>query len=51
MLAVVGALLVQTTEEVEELIKRAERKVEMVFLETARQSESSEHDLVPEHIG
>ena len=43
--------IVQTIEEVEDLIKRAEPKVEMVFLETARQSESSEHDLVPEHIG
>lgn len=43
--------IVRTIEEVEDLIKRAEPKVEMVFLETARQSESSEHDLVPEHIG
>ena len=43
--------IVQTIEEVEDLIKRAEPKIEMVFLETARQSESSEHDLVPEHIG
>ena len=43
--------IVQTIEEVEDLIKRAEPKVEMVFLETARQSESSEHDLVPEHMG
>jgi cation diffusion facilitator family transporter len=43
--------IVQTIEEVEDLIKQAEPKVEMVFLETARQSESSEHDLVPEHMG
>lgn len=43
--------IVQTIEDVEELIKRAEPKVEMVFLETARQSQSSEHDVVPEHIG
>ena len=43
--------IVQTIEEVEDLIKRAEPKVEMVFLETARQSQSSEHDVVPEHIG
>ena len=43
--------IVQTIEEVEGLIKRAEPKVEMIFLEIARQSESSEHDLVPEHIG
>lgn len=43
--------IVQTIEEVEDLIKRAEPKVEMVFLETARQSQSSELDVVPEHIG
>jgi cation diffusion facilitator family transporter len=43
--------IVQTIEEVEDLIKRAEPKVEMIFLETARQSQSSEHDAVPEHIG
>ena len=43
--------IVQTIEEVEDLIKRAEPKVEMIFLETARQSQSSEHDVVLEHIG
>jgi cation diffusion facilitator family transporter len=43
--------IVQTIEEVEELIERAEPKVEMIFLETARQSESSDRELVPEHIG
>jgi cation diffusion facilitator family transporter len=43
--------IVQTIEEVEELIKRAEPKVETIFLETARQSQSSAHDVVPEHIG
>jgi len=43
--------IVQTIEEVEDLIRRAEPKVEMIFLEAARQSESSEHDVVPEHIG
>jgi cation diffusion facilitator family transporter len=43
--------IVQTIEEVEELIKRAEPKVEMIFLETARQSESSDRELVPEHMG
>ena len=42
--------IVQTIEEVEELIKRAEPKVEMIFLETARQSESSNRELVPEHM-
>jgi cation diffusion facilitator family transporter len=43
--------IVQTIEEVEDLIKRAEPKVEMIFLETARQSQSTEHEVVPEHIG
>lgn len=43
--------IVQTIEEVEELIKRAEPKVEMIFLETARQSESSAPERVTEHMG
>jgi len=43
--------IVQTVKEVEELIKRTEPKVEMIFLETARQSDSSEQDCVPEHVG
>jgi len=43
--------IVNTVEEVEELIKRAEPKVEMIFLETARQSESSDRECVTEHIG
>jgi divalent metal cation (Fe/Co/Zn/Cd) transporter len=43
--------IVKTVEEVEELIKRAEPKVEMIFLEAARQSESSEQERVTEHVG
>ena len=43
--------IVQTVEEVEELIKRAEPKVEMIFLETARQSESSEKECLTKHVG
>lgn len=43
--------IVRTTEEIEELIKRAEPKVEMIFCETARDSQSSEPEIVPEHIG
>lgn len=43
--------IVQTNEEIEELIKRAEPKVEMIFLETARESQSTEPEVVPEHIG
>jgi hypothetical protein len=42
--------IVTTVEEVEELIKRAEPKVEKIFLETARASDSSEPDVVPEHM-
>jgi cation diffusion facilitator family transporter len=42
--------IVKTVEEVEELIKRAEPKVEMIFLETARQSESSDRKCVTEHV-
>jgi cation diffusion facilitator family transporter len=42
--------IVKTVEEVEDLIKRAEPKVEMIFLETARQSESPEEECVSEHV-
>lgn len=47
----VTSAIVQTNEEIEELIKRAEPKVEMIFLETARESQSTEPEVVPEHIG
>jgi cation diffusion facilitator family transporter len=43
--------IVKTVEEVEELIKLAEPKVDMIFLETARQSESSDQECVAEHVG
>lgn len=43
--------MVKTTEEVESLIKRAEPKVEMIFLEAARQSQSTEPEPIPVHIG
>lgn len=43
--------IVKTVEEVEVLIKQAEPKVEMIFLETARQCDSSQQDCVPEHVG
>lgn len=43
--------IVKTVEEIEELIKQAEPKVEMIFLETARQSDSSEQEFVTEHVG
>lgn len=43
--------IVQTVEEIEDLIKRAEPKVTKIFLEVARASESSEPDVVLEHMG
>jgi divalent metal cation (Fe/Co/Zn/Cd) transporter len=43
--------IVQTIEDVEALIKKAEPKVEMIFLETARNSETSEQECVSEHVG
>ena len=43
--------IVETTEEIEELIKKAEPKVEMIFLETARQSDSPDQECVTEHVG
>lgn len=42
--------VVQTNEEIEDLIKRADPKVETIFLETARASESTEQNVVPEHM-
>jgi divalent metal cation (Fe/Co/Zn/Cd) transporter len=41
----------RTNEEIECLIKEAEPKVEMIFLETARASHSGKTDCVPEHVG
>ncbi len=43
--------IVNTTEEIENLIKQAEPKVEMIFLETAREGQSGNSAVVPEHIG
>ena len=41
----------QTIEEIEDLIKRAEPKVDMIFLETARESTSAQKEPVPQHMG
>jgi cation diffusion facilitator family transporter len=41
----------QTNEEIEKLIKRAEPKVAMIFLETARAGHSSKQEIIPEHVG
>ncbi|MBC7910109.1 MAG: cation transporter [Pyrinomonadaceae bacterium] len=41
----------QTNQEIEALIKQAEPKVDMIFLESARESESDLKHAIPEHIG
>lgn len=41
----------RTIEEIEELIKRAEPKVDQIFLETARESTSKEKAAIPQRIG
>jgi cation diffusion facilitator family transporter len=41
----------RTIEEIETLIKRAEPKVDMIFLETARESTSEEKEEIPQHMG
>jgi hypothetical protein len=42
--------IVTTLEEVEALINGAEPKVEKIFLEIARASDSTEQNVVPEHM-
>jgi len=41
----------RTNEEIESLSRQAEPKVEMIFLETARESHSKKREAVPEHVG
>jgi len=41
----------RTIEEIEQIIRKAEPKVEMIFLETARKSHSARQELIPEHVG
>jgi divalent metal cation (Fe/Co/Zn/Cd) transporter len=41
----------QAVKEVEALIKKAEPKVDMIFLETARESTAKETKPIPQHIG
>lgn len=43
--------IVKSIEEIEERIKSAEPKVEMIFLEAARDDQVDEHRAVAEHIG
>jgi len=43
--------VVKSIEEIEERIKHAEPKVEMIFLEAARETQADEHQAVAEHIG
>lgn len=41
----------QTNEEIEDLIRQVEPKVDRIFLETARKSESDIQTPIPQHIG
>lgn len=41
----------RTNEEIEDLIRQAEPKVELIFLETARASHSKKVERAPEHVG
>jgi cation diffusion facilitator family transporter len=41
----------ETIGQIEERIKKTEPKVHMIFLETARESQTTEHAPIPEHIG
>ena len=41
----------RTNEEIESLIRKAEPNVEMIFLESARESHSTKRNVVPEHAG
>ena len=43
--------IVKSIEEIEERIKRAEPKVERIFLEAVRGDQVDQHRAVPEHIG
>ena len=43
--------IVKSIEEVEERIKSAEPKVEMIFLEVARDDQADEHQAIAEHMG
>ncbi|HJU91561.1 MAG TPA: cation diffusion facilitator family transporter [Pyrinomonadaceae bacterium] len=43
--------ILKSIEEIEERIKRAEPKVEMIFLEAARGEHLDKHAAVPQHIG
>jgi cation diffusion facilitator family transporter len=45
------AEIVNTVDEIEALIKSAEPKVDMIFLEAARDHESDEQSVIGEHIG
>ncbi len=45
------AQIVETVHEIEEAIRKAEPKVDKIFLEVARQSESTVKEVIPQHIG
>ena len=41
----------ETIQQIEERIKKAEPKVDMIFLETGRGNQTTEHEPIPENIG
>jgi divalent metal cation (Fe/Co/Zn/Cd) transporter len=43
--------VVKSIEAIEERIKRADNKVEMIFLEVARGEQVDKHKAIAEHIG
>jgi hypothetical protein len=43
--------IVNSIREIEERIKSAEPKVEMIFLEAARDDQAEQHRTVAEHVG
>jgi hypothetical protein len=43
--------LVETVKEIEATIKKTEPKVDMIFLEAARQKEGKVPEVVPKHFG
>ncbi len=46
-----NAQIVETVREVEEEIKRAEPKVDMIFLEAASLTDSDVKEVIPGHMG
>jgi divalent metal cation (Fe/Co/Zn/Cd) transporter len=41
----------KSIEQIEDLIQRAEPKVQKIFIETARETQGTDSELVPAHVG